>query len=506
MPSIPSQTSDPQQPLLECRQIGKTFWNSRALGGVDFDLYPGEIHGLVGSNGAGKSTLMKILAGALPDHEGSIRLGGVPVTLHNPAAARRAGIAMVYQELSGIGALSIAENLFLGRQPTRFPGLIDWRGMNVAAREQLRTLGLELDVTSRLDRHPLVIRQMVEIARGLSSGARVLILDEPTSSLSPPETDRLFTLLDELRRRGLAIIFISHFLEDVLEICDQITVLRDGSRVLTAPADSLDKQSLLDAMLGGSHGLADAYQELIQLPPRSTDAVRLSVTGLQSPGHFGPIDLEVHAGECLGIYGFVGAGHQELAHALAGALRAQSGTVRIGPVTLRRGDVSQAVSHGVVLVSGDRSQTIIASSEIYKNSTLAHLRESVGQWLTPSRELQVVDPLLRRVRCQPHNPRLKAGSLSGGNQQKVVLSKWLLGPISVLLLEEPTRGMDVGAKAEVLKLVRELQAGGSAVVLASTEPELILAHSDRVLVMRKGRITAEFVDVPLDKSTLMSHA
>ena len=502
----PASLTESRVPLLECRQIGKSFAGSRALGGVDFDLYPGEIHGLVGSNGAGKSTLMKILAGALPDHEGSITIAGTPVSLGDPGAARAAGLAMVYQELSGIGPLSIAENLCLGRQPTGRWGRIDWRQMNSQARQRLGELGLDLDVTSRLDRHPLVIRQMVEIARGLSSGARILILDEPTSSLSPPETRRLFELLGELRRRGLAIIFISHFLEDVLEICDRVTVLRDGAKVLTAPAATLDKHSVIDAMLGRSLELAGAYETGVRLPPRSAAPVRLQVNDLRADGLFGPVSFDVHAGECLGLYGFVGAGHQDLAHALAGGLSPDAGTVRIESAPLRPGDVSGAVARGLVLVAGDRSKTVVHGSEIYKNSTLAHLRRGVGGWLTRNRELAVVDPLLKRVQCRPQNPLLKAGSLSGGNQQKVVLSKWLLGPVQVLVLEEPTRGMDVGAKEEVLKLVRELQANGAAVVLASTEPELVLAHADRVLVLRKGRVTAEFSDVSLDKQTLMSHA
>jgi len=494
-------------PLLRCTGIGKRFGGAVALQGVDFDLQPGEIHGLVGSNGAGKSTLMKILAGAIPDHEGSIELDGRPISLRSPKGARDQGIAMVYQELSGIGALSVAENLFLGRQPLTRWQTVDWTTMNRQAAEWLRELDVDIDVRERLDRFPLVIRQIVEIARGLHSGARVLILDEPTSSLSPPETRRLFGLLSHLRQRGLSMIFISHFLEDVLEICDRVTLLKDGRHVLTESSRQLTKHGLIEAMLGrGLESTEAAYESAVTLPRRSEARVVLRSAGLSRAGLFEKIDLTVAEGECLGLYGFVGAGHQELAHALAGTLPCDSGRLELQDAPLKTGRVSQAVSRGVVLVAGDRSKTLVRGSEIYKNTTLAHLQRGVGSWLTRKREVAVVNPLLRQVQCRPANPDLKAGLLSGGNQQKVVLAKWLLGPVRVLVLEEPTRGMDVGAKEEVMRLVADLKQQGAAVILASTEPELVLAHADRILVLHRGRISAEFAGTTLDKTTLMNHA
>jgi len=499
-------------PLLECRSIGKRFGGAIALDGVDFDLAAGEIHGVVGSNGAGKSTLMKILAGALPDHEGTIRIDGRAVALSSPAAALAHGIAMVYQELSGIGQLSVAENLFLGRQPTTRLGNIDWRAMNDQARRYLREMEIDVDVTRRLDRFPLVIRQMVEIARGLHSGARVLILDEPTSSLSPPETRRLFALLAQLKARGVAIVFISHFIEDVLEICDRVTILKDGRRVESSRAADLDKHRVIHVMLG--HGLEQdaatsseaGYEQAITLPARTTVGPSLVATQLTLPGAFHEIDLSVSPGECLGLYGFVGAGHQELAHAIAGALAPQTGRVLLDGKELPRGDIHRAVQQGLVLVAADRAQTLVRGSEIYKNVTLSHLRRTVGNWLTRAREIDQVRPVLDRVLCRPPRPLLKAGNLSGGNQQKVVLAKWLMGPIRVLVLEEPTRGMDVGAKDEIMRIVRDLKNQGTAVILASTEPELVLAHADRILVFRRGRISAEFTATDLDKSTLLKHA
>ena len=505
-------------PLLECRAIGKRFGGAVALDQVDFDLAAGEIHGLVGSNGAGKSTLMKILAGALPDHEGTIRIDGRRVALTGPAVALGHGIAMVYQELSGIGQLSVAENLFLGRQPTTRLGNIDWRTMNDQSRRFLKEMEIDVDVTRRLDRFPLVIRQMVEIARGLHSGARVLILDEPTSSLSPPETRRLFALLAQLKARGVAIVFISHFIEDVLEICDRVTILKDGRRIETSSATELDKQRVIHAMLG--RGLTQAaetgagtspdreagYEQAVILPPRTTLPPVLVVSGLTLPGAFHEIDLAVSPGECVGLYGFVGAGHQELAHAIAGAIVPQAGRVVLDGTALPAGNIHRAVQLGVVLVAADRAQTLVRGSAIYKNVTLSHLQRAVGEWLTRGREIEKVRPLLDTVLCRPPRPLLKAGSLSGGNQQKVVLAKWLLGPMRVLVLEEPTRGMDVGAKEEIMRIVRDLKNQGTAVILASTEPELVLAHSDRIVVFRRGRINGEFTSTAVDKSLLLRHA
>jgi len=481
-----------QQALLECRAIGKNFGGVAALEGVDFDLRPGEVHGVVGCNGAGKSTLMKILAGAHPDHDGSVLIDGREVSLSSPREAQACGIAMVYQELSGIGALSVAENLFLGRQPTRM-GRIDWGTIHLQAQAYLSEMQIDVDVRRRLDRFPLVIRQMVEIARGLHSGARVLILDEPTSALSPPETRRLFELIRQLKRNGVAVIFISHFLEDVLEICDRVTVLKDGRKVWTSRASELTKPEVISRMLGREAGATGAdLEESVTLPARSTLAPILRVAGLSRVGEFRDVSFDVAPGECVGLYGFVGAGHQELAHAVAGAASVDAGSVQSGQSTLPNGDVPESVRRGVVMVAADRAKTLVRRSSIARNTTLAHLQRSMGEWLLRRREHAVVRPILEQVGCRPARPELLAGNLSGGNQQKVVLAKWLLGPVRVLVLEEPTRGMDVGAKDEVMRLVAELKNSGAAVVLASTEPELVLAHADRILVFQRGRIAHEF--------------
>ncbi len=493
--------------LLECRNIRQRFGGVVALDGVDFTLERGEVHGLVGSNGAGKSTLMKILAGVLPDHEGEISLDGRQLKLTSPSAAIEQGIAMVYQELSGIGQLSVAENLVLGRQPTRAGVLVDWPTMNRQARESLSELGIDINVRQRLDRFPLVIRQMVEIARGLHSGARVLILDEPTSALSPPETRRLFELIGQLKQRGVSVIFISHFLEDVLEICDRVTIFRNGKRIETSRSSDLTKQAVIHKMLGHSEELVEVgYESTVKLPePKSVEPV-LEARELTLPGAFQEISLQVRPGECLGLYGFVGAGHQDLAHALAGAITPTNGQIHLDGHRQQLGSVHKAVRRGVVLVAADRAQTLVRSSSIFRNVTLAHLKRSMGEWLTRRREIGIAQPYVERVGCRPANAKLIAGKLSGGNQQKVVLAKWLLGNIKVLILEEPTRGMDVGAKDEIMKLVAEQKRQGAAVILASTEPELVLAHSDRILTFHRGRISKEFVGCEVGKVDLMRHA
>lgn len=493
-------------PLLECRGIGVRFGGVAALDNVPFDLQPGEIHGLVGCNGAGKSTLMKVLAGNVPHETGEIRLAGESVRFQSPRQALERGIAMVYQELSGIGALSVAENLFLGRQPLTMFGTVDWRRMTRAARSSLKELDVEIDVRRRLDSYPLVIRQMVEIARGLHSGARILILDEPTSALSLPEARRLFELMRTLKSRGIAMVFISHFLEDVLAVCDRVTLLRDGRHMVTQAAKEVTRAKLIEQMVGGESKAAGQEAVEAMLPAESKQPVRLRIDSFSRTGLFHDVSFKVRSGECLGLYGFVGAGHQELVQAIGGAIGLDAGETRIDNHPVRIPRVAEAVKQGLVLVAADRGRTVNRQAPIAHNVTVAHLRKAIGSWIVRKRETSVCRPMLEKVGCRPPDPWKRAGLLSGGNQQKVVLAKWLLGPIKVLLLEEPTRGMDVHAKAEVMQLVRDQQAQGAAVVLASTEPEFLLAYCDRILTMNRGRVTREFSTGKVTKSDLMHAA
>lgn len=493
-------------PLLDCRNIGVRYGGVVALSGVDLTLQPGEVHGLVGCNGAGKSTLMKVLAGVVPDYTGEILLDQRPVRLGSPREALSHGIAMVYQELSGIGQLSVAENLFLGRQPVTTWGQIKWREMNRRAAESLAQLDIHINVRKRLDSYPLVIRQMVEIARGLDSGARILILDEPTSALSLPETKRLFELIKHLQSRGVAIVFISHFLEDVLAICDRVTIMKDGQKLATRVTSELDRASILSQMVGAEKDSSTDTCVETRLPPAAGGDPRLRIKDLRKFGRFDDINLEVKSGECLGLYGFVGAGHQELMHAIAGATSVERGEILVDGQRFKTGDVATSVSEGVVLVAADRAATLARRASISHNLTLSHLRRNLGNWIVRRKEHKVSRSMLETVGCRPPNPTLKAGSLSGGNQQKVVLGKWLLGPIRVLLLEEPTRGMDVHAKAEIMELVTQQKRQGAAVILASTEPELVLAYADRIATLARGRVTHLFTEGCVTKHDLMRYA
>jgi len=317
----------------------------------------------------------------------------------------------------------------------------------------------------------------------------------------------LFALVERLKRRGVALVFISHFIEDVLAICDDVTILRDGRRIETSAATQLDKHYVIRTMLGhGLEGTEAGYESATSLPPRSKMTPIIEVSHLRLEGTFGEVSFSVAPGECLGIYGFVGAGHQEVVQAVAGARRPNAGTVTLDGRTLRAGSVRDAVQRGVLFVGADRKQTLALNAPVYQNATLAHLTRAVGRWLTRRRETKVAAPLLERVGCQPPDPHLKVGSLSGGNQQKVVFAKWLLGPIRVLLLDEPTRGMDVGAKEDIMRLVAELKRQGAAIILSSNEPELILAHADRILVMNRGWVTHQFAGVDVDKAELMRTA
>ena len=493
--------------LLSCNGISKAYSGVEVLHGVDFSLRAGEVHGLVGANGAGKSTLMKIISGAISDYRGEILLDGRPVHMNRPHEALQSGIAMVYQELSGIGMLSVAENVYLGRQLTHRNGLIDWPRMRESAQSVLQRVNLEIDITRRLGDYSLSVRQLVEIARCLDAGSRIFILDEPTSALSQPEKERLFELIRQLRGEGKGIVFVSHFIEDVLEICDTVTILVDGKVGATVAASDLTKHTVIHEMLDGrDQTTEEALGRSVTLPPAATGEPMVELIDLSLGHTLRQISLSIRPGESLGIYGFVGAGHQEVAKCLAGSLEADSGSLKWKGLQMPLLNPPKAVDLGIAFVSADRASALVPNAETYKNTTIAHLKRAAGNWLTTRREVAVARPILERVNCQPSDPFLHTASLSGGNQQKVVVAKWLLDEICLLVLEEPTRGMDVEAKREVMEIVRELKTAGSAILIASTEPELLLAHADRILVMRRGEITREFADSTVDKAELIKYA
>lgn len=502
-----SAANSERESILSLQAVTKRFGGAVALSGVDFQLMPGEIHGLLGENGAGKSTLMKTLSGVHSPDEGDIIVRGQSVRFRSPAEAQSHGIGMIYQELNMMPALTVAENVFLGRQPLNKLGLVDWKRMNEEAGSHLRELGIDINVTERLGTLSLGTQQLIEIARIVFSGAEIIILDEPTSALSGPESVRLFALMRGLRARGKSLIFISHFLEDVLAVADRVTILKNSRKVDTLVNAGLTKHRLIELMIGSdASALAEGYEHGVTLPPPATAMPVLEIRGLSAGRAFSDITLEVAPGEIVGLFGFLGAGMTEVARALFGQLKPAAGTISLNGERIAPRSPTQAKKLGIAYLSENRRTTIFPRHEVYKNITLAHLNHLVRPVFRHTVEVTVAQRQVVRTGVRPANAKMRAGHLSGGNQQKVVLAKWLTRQPKLLILNEPTRGMDVGAKREVLDLIKELKAEGVAILLLSTEPETVVAESDRILVMSKGRITREFAGERVSKDALMSYA
>lgn len=495
------------QPILELRGATKRFGGATALDNVDFQLMPGEIHGLIGENGAGKSTLSKIFSGVQRPDSGEMLLRGEVVRFRSPADAKAAGIGMIYQELSLMPSLSVAENVFLGRQPRNKFGLVDWKRIRNESKQQLADFEIDIDVDERVNQLSLGNQQLIEIARVIHSGADVIILDEPTSALSVPESERLFDLMRDLRANGKSMIFISHFLEDVQAVTDTVTVLRNGRKVTTMPTAKLNKHTMVNLMIGREDAtLADSYEQGSLLPPPVESRPVLELTDLSVPGEYENISFTLHEGEILGLFGYLGAGMTEIARSLFGMLKPKTGSIALEGKTIKPSNPVAAKKLGIAYLTENRRATIFPRHEVYKNITLAHLDHLVKPVFRHDSEIDRASTLVQRTGVRPGNPTLLAGTLSGGNQQKVVLAKWLTKQPRVLILNEPTRGMDVGAKREVLDLVQELKAEGVSILLLSTEPETVLTESDRILVMSRGRITKEFVDEQVTKEDLLLYA
>jgi ribose transport system ATP-binding protein len=494
--------------LLELTGVSKSFGGVQALRDVDFSLLAGQIHGLAGENGAGKSTLMKIIAGAHGADEGHMKIDGEEVRFRSSRDALAAGIGMVHQELSVAPELSVAENVFLGVQPVNRFGIVDWRDMARAAAEQLRNLGLDIDPRARLGDFPIGVQQLVELSRVLFSGARIIILDEPTSALSPPEIERLFGVLKALKASGRSIVFISHFLDDILKISDVITVFRNGRKVATdAVTEGIDKSWIIERMIGaGREELEESYLGQIKLDSRPDAPVALEARGLTLAPAYKDISFAARSGEVLGIYGFMGCGQLELARTLFGRLRPDRGSLEIAGRSAVLANTTAAKKAGIAYVAESRRAMLFGEEPVFKNVSIA-LLERLSRWLLkPERERTIAAERARSLDIRPPNVEARLGGLSGGNQQKVALAKWLTYPPRILLLAEPTRGMDVGAKEDVLKIVRTLRDQGIAIVVFSTEPETVLSLADRVLVMRKGEFAHEFAGESISKDRLLAAA
>jgi ribose transport system ATP-binding protein len=478
-------------PLLEIRDMSKSFPGTRALRSVDVDLAGGEIHALVGQNGSGKSTLIKILAGFHEPENGSVvRVDGEDVELGHPAAARQAGFRFVHQDLALVESLSVVENLALGRGfETGAGGRILWRAERRRARDMLASLGFHVDVRRPAGELTAAERTGVAIARALwewEDGARVLVLDEPTATLPKPEVEILFESIRRVRDRGLAVLYVSHRLDEIFSIADRVSVLRDGSKVGTYPTHELDEKKLIDLMLGAAVTRAV-----------SSTAVTAGDTVLRARGLYGEVlagvDFDVRAGEVVGFAGLTGSGREELLPLLFGA-RPRNGTVRVGDDVVVPARPQDAIRLGMSLVPADRlKQGGVFEMSVRSNMTLTGLSglRGPGGAIRKRREKREVGDWLSRLDVRPHDPDLRLATLSGGNQQKIVIAKWLRLRPRVLLLDELTQGVDVGAKAMIHALIRQAAQAGTAVVLASSDDEEICDLCDRTYVLREGRIAAE---------------
>ena len=494
-------------PLLELGGISKSFGGVAALNGVDFTLVAGEVHGLVGENGAGKSTLMKIIAGVHAGYDGSMKVAGERVHFRSAADALAAGIGMVHQELSIVPELTVAENVALGVQPVNRLHLIDYRRMRREATEKLSRLGLDLDPRTPIGQLPIGLQQLIEIARVLSLGARIVILDEPTSALSPPEVERLFAMLRRVRESGASFVFISHFLDDVMRISDRITVFRNGRSVETARVADIDKGWIIQRMIGSGHEqLEESYTSDIALDSKLAAPVVMTTEGLSRAGSFEDVSLEVRTGEVLGIYGFLGSGQLELARALFGKLALDRGVVRIDGRIARLSNTATAKRAGIAFVPESRRAMLFALEPVYKNMSIATLERISRLWLKPDAERTLAKHQVQALQIRPPSVNRPLGTLSGGNQQKVALAKWLIHPPKVLVLSEPTRGMDVDAKNDVLHIIKDLSRQGIGIVVVSAEPETVLSLADRILVMKRGRVAHEFASEMVSKDRLLAAA
>jgi rhamnose transport system ATP-binding protein len=496
-----ARTAAADVPVVALRGISRRFGGVHALRGVDLELRAGEVLGLLGENGAGKSTLVKILTGVIAPSDGEIVVDGLPQSFHSSRDAHELGITATYQEPMVFPTLDVAENMFAGRLPKN-RRLIDWSNLYERARETLVEMGVELDVHLAVSHLGVADRQLIEIAKALTAGARVLILDEPTAVLSSREIDRLFRIVHQLRDRGVALMFISHKLDEIKAITDRVVVMRDGQRVAERETSAATVSELIRLMVGRE------MSSLFPDRPTSPGNTVLEVKGLSRDGFFEDISFSVRSGEILGFAGLVGAGRTEVAQAIFGVDRIDRGTITLDGLPFTPKSPRHAVACGVAYLPENRLVNgLVPTMGVPLNMTMSiwpKLVNRFGMFRTGEMQRRA-EELARRVELQTGRINQLVSTLSGGNQQKVVLAKWLAASPRVLILDEPTHGIDVGTKAEVLRIVTELAGTGVAVVLISSELDEVRAMSTRLLVMREGRLVAEF-DGGVDSDTVMSAA
>jgi len=498
-----------ETPILSMKRITKTFPGVKALSDVDFRLFKGEVHAIMGQNGAGKSTLVKVLTGVHEYDSGEILLEGRPIRPDSPLAAQKLGISTVYQEINLCPNLSVAENIFVGRQPMRFAG-IDWKALNQRAEEILKRLNIAIDVTQILSSYSIAIQQMVAIARVLDISSRILILDEPTSSLDETEVEQLFKVIRSLRDEGLAILFITHFLDQTYQISDRITILKNGAFVGEFRTETLPKLDLIAKMLGkelsefsfamGSEERKKAFAQA------SKDAIRLlKVKGLGLRGSIAPFDLDLNEGDVLGLAGLLGSGRTEMARLIFGIDGANQGEIRIKGKKANISTPRSAMMAGMGFCSEDRKhEGTFAELTVRENLILAlQARNGILKYIPTRKQLEIADELIRSLDIKTPSANNEASQLSGGNQQKVMLARWLATNPIILILDEPTRGIDVGAKLEIMELILNLSQKGMGVIFISSEFEEVVRCSNRIVVLKDKAKIAELSGGDMNESSIM---
>ena len=481
-------TAPSPPPFVELRGIAKSYGGVQAVADVSFAIRAGTVHALVGENGAGKSTLVKILTGVVHPDDGELVIDGEPHRIGDPQTAHNLGIVAMFQEPTVFPDLTVAENVFAGRHRRTRLRTVAWGGMRSEASRILRDLGADFPPDAPVRGLGVADRQLLEIAKALSSSARLLIMDEPTAALSPHEVDNLFATVRRLRERGVAIVFISHRLEEVTAIADTVTVLRDGRHVATAPAEELSHGEIVRLMVGRS------LDALFPKEEAEIGDVVLEARGLRRRGVFSDVSFDLRRGEIVGLAGFVGAGRTEVARSIFGIDRLDAGELRISGRRFRPRSARAALRRGLAYLPEDRlQQGLVQPMSISANTSMAVLpRLTPAGILQPWRERSLARRFMQQLRIRATSPAQVVRSLSGGNQQKVVLSKWLAAEPRILILDEPTHGVDVGTKADVHRAISHLAAQGLTILMISSELPEILGMSDRVLVMREGRLVAEF--------------
>jgi ribose transport system ATP-binding protein len=487
-------------PALEMRHISKQYPGVRALDDVSLTVGVGEVHALLGENGAGKSTLMKILAGAQFRDAGEIVLNGQPVMIDSPQKAMDLGISIIYQEFNLVPYLSAGENIFLGREPrAALPGFVDFKTLYREAQQVIDKLGVRMDARTPVNRLSIAQQQMVEIAKATSKKAKIIVMDEPSATLTDHELTALFDLIRQLKSEGVSVVYISHRLEEIFEVCDRATIMRDGKWIATRDVADLTREEIIRLMVGRE--LKDAIPKV----PAQPGDIALKIKHLNRTGVLHDINFEVRKGEVLGLAGLVGAGRTETARAIFGADPIDSGEIEIlgKPVKVR--SPQDAIKHGIGLVTEDRKQQgLVLGMAVRENTTLANLDllATLG-FIKRKEEREVAEKYRKDLSIKTPTIEQTVQNLSGGNQQKVVLAKWLFTGSKVLIFDEPTRGIDVGAKSEIYKLMNELAARGVAIIMISSELPEILGMSDRILVMHEGRIAGELSRAEADQESIM---